>query len=179
MGLDIYLFEVDADNDNYVKMHEDETNKSRIALFEKFSDFVIVEDEKGVDIEATLKKYKLDQSDLWYVCAYDGYGIVLKHHKTEETARFSWDDCVYTQYKVKKLPVREVDYQRKGMSTEFYTNYLAGCWYVSEDTEIHEDDSKDFVTTQQDLELAKTFCDDGLPLKNWELSQNQFVYFSY
>ena len=178
MGLDIHLYEVDKTSEQFLVLYEEDTNKSRNALFEKFSEYVVKDVEKDVDDEETFKKKGVKSEELER-SLISGGSIRYTNTSDNSTVEVCWDECEWKEIPVKKLPVRAVAYQRKGMVGGFYTQFLAGCWYVSEETELDADDSKDFVLTQQDLDKAKEFCEDGYPLKGWVLQGNQFVEFNY
>lgn len=178
MGLDIHLYEVDKTSEEFLVLYEEDTNKSKNSLFEKYSKYVVKDVEKVVDEKATFKKKGVSFEDYeWSMCSGDF--IRYTNISDKSTVEFSWDECEWKEIPIKKLPVRSVAYQRKGMVGSFYTQFLAGCWYVSQETELDADDSKDFVSTQQDLDKTKEFCEDGYPLKCWVLEDNQFVEFNY
>ena len=177
MGLDIYKFEVVDDSDESITLYPDDTNKSKTALFEKFNKFVKVSKVDGIDRIATFENLGKDYQHYDFVGT--GEGIDFYNSHTEERLTISFDQAVHQTIIVKELPVKEIKYQRKQMYSEFYTKFLAGCWYISEDTEIHEDDSKDYIFCKEDLDKAKKFAVDGAPIKEWDVADNQFVHFNY
>lgn len=178
MGLDIHLYEVDTTSEQFLVLYEEDTNKSKNALFEKYFKCVVKDVEKIVDEEATFKKKCIDFEDYEWCMVSEDF-IQYTNISDNSTIEICWDECEWKEIPIKKLPVCSVVYQRKGMVESFYTQFLSGCWYVSEETELDVDDSKDFVLTQQDLDKAKEFCKDGYPLKSWVLQDNQFVGFDY
>lgn len=178
MGLDISLYEVDSNATKFVYLEPDHTNKSRIRLFDKFAKFVQIKSHPVVDILATFQKVGLNYEDYSLYCTVDDR-YTFNHDSDGTEITFHQDDLVLVDIEIKYLPVKSISYQRKGMNREFYTQYLAGCWYVSSDTSINEDDSLDFAIAQDELERAKQFAVDGEPIHNWKLNEMQFVEFNY
>lgn len=181
MGLDVYKHKVDKRGERTLTLYEDDTNKSKLALFEKYSDFAEDGVEVLYDFNTTLKK-KGKNPDEWEWLSteyHDRTTITFGKIGANDRTAFDSEDITLRNEPVKLLRYTKVGYQRKQMKESFYTNFLAGCWYVSEDTDKHEDDSMDYVLTQGDLELAKTYCEDGAPMLEWVLGKNEFVHFCY
>lgn len=181
MGLDVYKHKVDKYGERTLTLYEDDTNKSKLALFEKYS--IYVEDDVVAlyDFDTALQE-KGKNPDEWEWLSTEHHDrTIITFGKIGATDRIAFDseDILLRSEPVKLLRYTEVSYQRKQMKGSFYTNFLAGCWYVSEDTDKHEDDSMDYVVTQNDLELAKTYCEDGAPMLEWVLGENEFVHFCY
>ena len=179
MGLDITLYKVVQKNDTYpITLHEWETNKSKLALFEKYKEWVEDSKDLVIDVEETFNKYGLKLEDFeWRKTSHDS--VEWENINTKDRFVCDWSDMVTKEVVVKKLYCEEIAYQRKDMSKDFYTKFLAGCWYVSEDTELNEDDSKDYVLDQDTLNEAKQFAHDYAPIKDWVLGENEFVGFCY
>lgn len=179
MGLDITLYKVVQKNDTYpITLHEWETNKSKLALFEKYKEFVENSKELVVDVEETFRKAGLLADDFkWRMSS--PHHTEWENTVTKERFSRNWGDMVTKEVDVKRLYCEEIAYQRKGMSKDFYTKFLAGCWYVSEDTELNEDDSKDYVLDNDTLNDVKQFAQDCAQIKDWVLGENEFVGFCY
>lgn len=181
MGLDVYKNKVGKHGEHTLTLYKDDSNKSKIALFEKYSAFVEDDVEALYDIDSALKKKVHNPHEWeWLSTKYDScttytFGKI----GTNERIVIDSEEIPLRNEPVKRLRYTNVGYQRKQMKAEFYTDFLAGCWYVSEDTDKHEDDSMDYVLTQDDLELAQTYCEDGAPMLEWVLGDNEFVHFCY
>lgn len=181
MGLDVYKCKVDKRGESTITLYKEDTNKSKIALFEKYSGWVEDELQEVYDFELALKNKgkNIDEWE-WLSTSYD-HNTTFTFSKigTKDRIVFDSNDIPLRNEPVKRLRYSGVGYQRKQMKVEFYTNFLAGCWYVSEDTDKQEDDSVDYVITQDDLELAKTYCEDDAPMLQWTLGENEFIHFCY
>lgn len=196
MGLDVMLNQVtaytpDHDYEHTITLYPHDTNKYMLAFFEKFKDYVVVIPEECYDNVATMKKFGYD---------YDKYDSDICS-KTQEFFAIEEDiemifkvidpisqevllvieerDIILVNVDVKHIAYHPIHWQRSGMRKEFFTQYLAGCFYVSEDTTIAQDESMDIIYIQSDLDLAKTFAEPNQPIHEWLLQENQFVFFSY
>lgn len=181
MGLDVYKCKLDKDGEHTITLYKDDTNKSKLALFEKYSEYVVEGVAEMYDFVTALQK-KGKNPDEWEWLStrcYDRITITFGKIGAKDRITFDSEDIPLRNEPVKLLRYTEMDYQRNQMKESFYTNFLAGCWYVSEDTDKHEDDSIDYVLTQDVLEQAQTYCEDGAPMLEWVLGENEFVYFSY
>lgn len=181
MGLDVYKHKVDKRGERTLTLYKDDTNKSKLTIFEKYSDFAEDGVEVLYDFDTALQK-KGKNPDEWEwlstkVC--DRTTITFGKIGSKERIAFDSADIPLRNEPVKLLRYTKVGYQRNQMKVEFYTGFLSGCWYVSEDTDKNKDDSMDYVLTQDDLELAKTYCEDGAPMLEWVLGENEFVHFCY
>jgi len=200
MGLDIMMYEVvrekdecGAGNASEFILYPETKNKSELRLFEKFKDFVFK--KKGVEY-LDIEKFKKDNN-------IDGYEIVEQRWNGDDSTltfmRYNDDGELDTSTekvvaKVKDIPVIirddtvlkacEVKYQRKGMNKRFYTEVLAGCWYIDNNTDKSDEDSLDFVTTKEEFEKIKQYVEVSDEYDNSILSWNfvegkHFIYFSY
>lgn len=181
MGLDAYKCKLDKDGENTITLYKDDTNKSKLALFERYSEYV----EDGVqvlyDFDAALQK-KGKNPDEWEWLStehHDRTTSTFGKIGAKDRIAIDSEEIPLRNEPVKRLRYTEVGYQRKQMKVEFYTNFLAGCWYLSEDTDKLKDDSIDYVLTQQELDCAKSYAIIGAPISDWNLKDNEFVYFSY
>lgn len=181
MGLDVYKCKLDKDGGNTFTLYKDDTNKSKIALFEKYSDYIEDDVVSLYDFDTALQEKGKNPDEWDWLSTKGGDRTTITFGKIGANDRVAFDseDIPLRNEPVKRLRYTQVGYQRKQMKGSFYTNFLAGCWYVSEDTDKHEDDSMDYVLTQDDLELAKTYCEDGAPMLEWVLGDNEFVHFCY
>lgn len=178
MGLDIYKNKIsNTETSHTIILESDETNKSKIALFEKYNSFVKEEYEEYIDYIATFEKRGLKFDDYEWVC-FDKVEV-FENITTKERIEITSDDCVTLLQPVKILHVISTGYERKKMVLDFYTKFLAGCWYISENTELEPDDSKDYIFTEEDLNEVKKYCNSDSEVLQWELSDNEFIYFSY
>lgn len=186
MGLDVYKHKVDKNGEHTLTLYKDDTNKSKLALFEKYSEYVEDGIEVLYDFDAALQK-KGKNPDEWEwlsTCCNDHTTITFVKIGAEERIVLASEEVPLSNEPVKRLrytkaPYTKACYQRKQMKVGFYTDFLAGCWYVSEDTDKSKDDSVDYVLTQDDLDLAKTYCEEGAPMLGWVLGENEFVHFCY
>jgi hypothetical protein len=179
MGLDITLYRVTKDTDaQKFVLYPDDTNQSKLALFEKFKDFVVDATEHQTDIQKTFDLLGLDYKKYIFREVYaDEVSFVDKD--SGEELRIPCANLVEVEVPVKKLFVAQEAYQRKGMRKEFYTEIIAGCWYVDENSSLADDESMDFALTQEDLDRAKTYADEDAPIHQWMLDEETFVEFNY
>ena len=183
MGLDIYKCKLDKEGSEVITLYKDDTNKSKLALFEKYADHAedAVEAFYDFDTAFKLRGEKREEWELWsFTCSDDDKAtIAFNKIGTEDRILFDEKDVPCYNESVKLLHYSMIGYQRKQMKPTFYTQVLSGCWYVSEDTDKHEDDSIDFVLTQEGLEQVKIHCESSASMLEWELGEDEFVYFSY
>lgn len=181
MGLDVYKCKVDKRGESTITLYKDETNKSKIALFEKYIDWVEDDVEEVYDFELAMKNKGKNPDEWEWLSTIHDHNTTITFGKIGANDRIVFDsnDIPLRNEHVKRLRYSSVAYQRKQMKVEFYTNFLAGCWYVSKDTDKQEDDSVDYVITQDDLELAKTYCEDDAPMLQWTIVENEFIHFWY
>lgn len=197
MGLDIIKHRVvakDTEGASQILLPIDNPTPNQIALFEHFSDFVSEEIVEYYDWVATFKSLGLDANQ--YALRSERYDDHLDewvstfHHKDyqyEDTDKnppnseitIALKDAHLSHEPTKILYVVNVPghYQRKGMSVEFYSHYYGGCWYVA-DSAIPEEEGIMYAYTQEMLDRAKGYADQGEPILNWVLEEDEFVYFS-
>ena len=183
MGLDIYKCKLDKEGGEVITLYKDDTNKSKLALFEKYADHVEDAVEEFYDFDTAFQLIG-EKREEWKLMSFaysddDKATIAFNKIGTEDRILFDEKDVQRYNESVKLLRYSGVGYQRKQMKESFYTQVLSGCWYVSEDTDRHEDDSIDFVLTQEVLEQVKIHCESSATMLEWELGEDEFVYFSY
>lgn len=182
MGLDVYKIMVVEESEHFFDLFEYEENKSMKALFNHFKNYakdVVVE---VYDLEKTFSGMEMRYEDWeWKYTTFDGDDAVVtfRNPETKDVLKVNCEDVATKRVNAKRLFYTETAYQRKQMKTEFYTEFLSGCWYVSEDTQNEVEDSPDYVFTQQELNRAKSYAMIGAPIVDWSLKDNEFVYFSY
>ena len=181
MGLDVYKHKVDKFGEHTLTLYKDDTNKSKLALFEKYSNFVEDDVEEVYDFNTVLQKKGKNPDEWEWLSTSCHHNTTITFGKIGAKDRIVFDsnNIPLRNEPVKRLRYSYVDYQRKQMKVEFYTNFLAGCWYVSEDTDKQKDDSVDYVLTQDDLKQAQVYCEDEAPMLQWVLGKNEFVHFCY
>lgn len=184
MGLDIYKYRVVKKGTlGSDKQIFDDSTKNEIAFFEHFKDFVVYEDIEYYDWEKTFESLGYDENN--YEWIYQRYNdekedteFGYKEIGTDKEISIFNSQCIPV---IRSTPVLYIKndndfYQRKQMSTEFYSHYLGGCWYVAESA-IPLDEGIRFAFTQELVDRAKEYADDGSPIKDLVLGENEFIYF--
>lgn len=182
MGLDVYKMMVVEESEHFFDLFEYEENKSMKALFNHFKNYAKDAVVEVDDWEKTFSDMGMHCEDWeWVSSTFDGESMKVTFHnpETKDVVKVNFEDVATKRVNVKRLFYTETAYQRKQMKTEFYTEFLSGCWYVSEDTQNEVEDSPDYVFTQQELNRAKSYATIGAPIVDWNLKDNEFVYFSY
>jgi hypothetical protein len=162
---------------------EENTNKAIERLRNRFSNYIVEEDVEYIDV----KKVRED-NDIPVDAAIVGIG----YGGEDSTMTFDIGNGDTKTVKIGSNPPSimgkeetlygiEVEYQRKCMNTEFFTEVLSGCWYVDDNTEVSKDDSLEAVTTKEEFDKIKEYVSsDDCPLNNWEFVEGEnFIYFSY
>lgn len=180
MGLDIYKRVVctpDDDDASEMILGFEETNKSIIALFEHFSDYVYERDVKHADFQPLLDTHGMVEIK---GISYGDDVIFTGVNAQGEVFDFivEYDDIPHVFIHCKCMKYKEIGYQRKGMNKQFYTEWLSGCWYVAE-SERNDDEAEIVIFSNERLKQCKKYCDDGQPFKNWSLTDKEYVAFSY
>ncbi len=207
MGLDIYFYQVLEGNtkckkedckwggdctESNLDLNKEDTNKSRIATFEAFKDKAFDVENEYLDIE----KYKKDNGYEDYEMVAQSYGeksigTLLKReddgsldYDNGDTVEINLDYVPLFIENERRLDVCEVGYQRKGMKKNFYSDFIAGCWYVTENTELEEDDSLDIIYKKEDFDRLKTYLDiqdDGrdyrYPMETWGFEEGKHIIY--
>ena len=196
MGLDIYkyrLAEPGEESDDFRELIKEDfggTNKAMNEFFERFKDKTVEVENTFYNVKEWFDNKKLDYRD--YVCVETEYGpsgAIGTYAKVDDNKDIDYDNTIkvvfsdLSEYKKSQQAIRviETDYQRKGMNKDFYTKFLSGCWYISTETELSEDDSKDIIFTKSDFEKAKEFLqsDEG-GMAEWDFIEGRdAIYFSY
>lgn len=180
MGLDIYKYKATKDTSNdsekYI-LDPTETNKSMINLFNKFSDYVIEEDIDFYDWMQSFIKKGLNEED------YDFHGTdfetyEFKHKQNGAIIEIPYNEIVLQKIKTKVIYCQEVAYQRKGVTLDFYDKFYGNCWYITNKSEVSEDDQQLFVFNNEVLNEAKKYAEPDAPIQRWCLADDEFVYFS-
>ena len=65
------------------------------------------------------------------------------------------------------------------MKLSFYKEILAGCWYITDDTELDESESMDLVLSNEDLDKVKQHAEEESDILKWHLNDDEFIYFCY
>lgn len=198
MGLDIMMYEViqkdkecgDRESSEFT-LYPEETNKSILRLFDKFKHLAFKKREEYLDIE----KYKNEHGLKGYTIVeqvWMGEDSTLTFMKYNGKGKLD-ENSNKTVVKVSDIPTKmqedlvlkacEVKYQRKGMKKEFYTEVVAGCWYIDDNTKLDQDDSLEFITTQNEFERVKKYVDCEYCDKtfaDWDFVEGRhFIFFSY
>lgn len=182
MGLDVYKMMVVGESEHFFDLFEDEENKSMKALFNHFKDYLKDVAVEVNDWEKTFSGMRMCYEDWeWTSSTFDQDCVVVEfcNTKTKDVLKVNAENVTTKFVNAKRLFYTETAYQRKQMETGFYTEFLSGCWYVSEDTQNEAEDSPDYVFTQQELDRAKSYAMVGAPIVDWELEDKEFAYFSY
>lgn len=181
MGLDIDKCRVCEPIDEEASelfLYFSDTNKSKIALFDYFKQYVYESEREVYDLDGLLKMHQLQEItnmcfwDVWEFRAIDHNGNVVEFTLNE-------DDVPKKILKGKAIKYISIDYQRKGMTKDFYTNILAGCWYVDGNSDKKIEESEDIIFTNERLNACKQYCDPNQPLLSWKLEDLEFILFDY
>lgn len=198
MGLDIYKYTVLkkedgenlARNEEFFELPYREKNKHMIGLFNHFKDYVFKKEYVVFNEEAFESKYLngCGYIDFFSVPEWnislpedfepDGYILVRDDDSSVFISKKEYDSF-WVSVKLDTLLVASEYLQRKGMSKEFYSEFLSGCWYIT-DSKNDKDDSPNVVYTNDMLNEAKKYCiDDEYPIASLVLAENEFLYFCY
>ena len=156
-----------------------ETNKSKLALFHHFKEYVYDATREVYDMETLRTRHGV--VELTRMCSDDlGWEMTGRNAEGNEINFFCRDEDIPIKTEHGKgLRFEEVEYQRKGMKQEFYTNVLSGCWYVVDAPDKSPDDANNFIFTNDLLDECKRYCEPNQRLLNWHLSEKEFVLFDY
>jgi hypothetical protein len=190
MGLDIQKYRVvkpgqnPEPNSHTFKLAVDTTNRNELAFFQHFRDLTYTVQSGYIDFEPWFDSKGLRFED-YRLCAirYDehrndtAFDYVLIADPSVEITAYQ-DELPEVIAEETALDVVSVPgYQRKQMSTEFYSDYLQGCWYVA-DASGDADDGIRFAYTQELLDRAKAYADPDAPIRQWQLNADEFVEFN-
>lgn len=94
-----------------------------------------------------------------------------------ETYQVIYSDVEYC------IKVEEKGYQRKGFKDDlsFFKQFFGSCWYVTNNVSPNYEIQKfmPYCFKNEDLNLiSKTFEKEYNPIHNWQLEEDEFVYFS-
>jgi hypothetical protein len=189
MGLDIQKYRVvkhtvQPNKDVHTfKLTLDTTNRNELAFFQHFRDYTYTVQTDYIDVGPWFEGKGLRFED------YRLRAIRYDEHRNDTASDYELiaDPSVkITAYNI-ELPLIVVEetaldvvnvpgYQRKQMSTEFYSDYLQGCWYVA-DASGDKDNGIIFAYTKELLDQAKTYADPNAPIHSWSLGKLEFVEF--
>lgn len=98
-------------------------------------------------------------------------------YETFETYQVIYSDVEYY------IKVEEKGYQRKGFKNDlsFFKQFFGSCWYVTNNVAPNYEIQKymPYCFKNEDLNLiSKTFEKEYNPIHNWQLEEDEFVYFS-
>jgi hypothetical protein len=190
MGLDIQKYRVvkhsdkPLENGHTFTLLVDNTNRNKQSFFQHFADYAYTVHTDYIDIGPWFESKGLRFEDYRFCStrfcnhrqdtAFD-YELIADPSVTITAYQIELPEIVVeeTAIDVEKVP----GYQRKQMSTEFYSDYLQGCWYVA-DASGDEDDGIIFAYTQELLDRAKAYADPDAPIHQWQLAANEFVEFN-
>jgi hypothetical protein len=162
----------------------DNTNRNRQAFFQHFADYAYTVQTEYIDVGPWFEGKGLRFEDYRNTC--------IRHCKYRDDTAFDYElisdpsvEITAYQNELPRIVVEETaldvesvpGYQRKQMSTEFYSDYLQGCWYVAAASGI-EDDGIIFAFTNKLLDQAKAYADPGAPIHQWQLAADEFVEFN-
>jgi hypothetical protein len=178
MGLDILSYKVLKENSaDKLHLNPKETNKHVFALFEHFSEFVVMDDMEVVNEEFVSDL--IGENEITEIECYEGfYVITLDNDREIFMSELDYQNNIFKKVTVKTLYVDMEYLQRKGMKTEFYSEFLSGCWYVA-DSDNDPEDSPNYVFTNEMLNKVKAYAFDGEPILSLTLKNNQFIRFDY
>ncbi len=181
MGLDIDICTVCDPIDEEASemfLYPSDTNKCKIAFFNHFKQYVYNAEREVYDLDELVMTHQLKEItnmcywDVWEFRAIDKDGNVVEFTLKE-------DEVPKKILKGTAIKYVSTGYQRKGMTKEFYTNILAGCWYVDGNSDKKIEESEDIVFTNDRLNACKQYCEPNNPLLGWKLDELDFVMFDY
>jgi len=154
-GIEIF----DLDDNKYIE--------NKLDMFVNFSKYIIYKIVDLFDWKATFQKRKLNINDFVFDKSYYdndvGFSYVwIKKEDFHIEEIFYEEDLVYFKKFLPHLCCKRISYQRKGMEKNFYTHF----------SKIK------FVYNNQLLEKAKRYSKPNEDFLNWDLKENEFIYFS-
>ena len=153
-------------------------NKYLLMFAEKFKDYVTEADFEYYDFEKAFSDIGLNYENFQWISMSDQ--IVFKNiHDENDTIAFDENLFPTQTFKEKVIYYTDLEYQRKGMKLSFYKEILAGCWYITDDTELDDSESMDLVLTNEDLEKVKQHAEEESDILKWHLNDDEFIYFCY
>jgi len=186
MGLDITMYKVVHSKDEGAKevytFDKDETNKSILALKEKFANYIEKVENEYYDYEKAVEEGILKPGyEIVGMLYGDEIKFIVEYEDRDDPEEIDADKIPIKIQTDEVLYGIEVGYQRKCMKTEFYTEFVSGCWYVSNDSKLSPDDSNEVVVTKEAFERAKEFLvGSECPMNEWNFVEGEhFIDFSY
>lgn len=186
MGLDIYKIKVVDQRtfDNTIPSlrsrlevleSEMNDNKSLKDLLLKFQKSVLLETTEVIDLISTAKKNSIP--DDWFFSGVDyvdydnqTYAYVFENDERTEKILVSEVDVVIINSPVYVLLGVEVGYQRKNCTGNMFDEFFGG---GDEYYGIH------FTASNEVLDVAKTYTNEGSPMETWVLSDDEYIDFSF
>lgn len=174
MGLDIYHQRVvEGDGEKLILSvnGEVEDDNSR-TLGKQFEAFVQQGEEQFVNLTKTLENIGLS-GERYTISGFgcDSNGGYINITSPDGSCIEVRDEHVISDtLPISYISTRELSYQRGGMK-----------WGWKQAIRDKFDLPMDwaYLTTQEQLDFAKTFCKDGSPMLSWVLSENEYIYFWY
>lgn len=174
MGLDIYYQRVvEEDGEKLILSVNGEVEDDSSRTLEKqFEAFVQQGEEQFINLDKTLANIGLSgegyaisgfgcDSNGGYIsieCPDGSYLEVRDEHIITDTLPISYISTI------------ELSYQRGGMRSG---------WKQAIRDKFDLPTDWVYLTTQEQLDFAKTFCEAGSPMLSWTLSENEYIYFWY
>ncbi len=154
-------------------------NKYFKMFAEKFGDYVAELDLTYYDFEKAFSDIGLNYEDFQWQ-SISGSKISFRNvHNDDDTIAFDEGSFPTKIIKEKVIYYEDIEYQRKAMKLSFYKEILAGCWYITDDTELDNSESMDIVLTNDDLDEVKKHAEEEADILRWHLYDGEFIYFSY
>lgn len=173
MGLDIYKHRVgDSGNEKHiVEVNHNVGSPEEMRLKERFKSFLQSGEEYYINLQETLARVGLSHQPYEIV----GFGANEKGSYVtvgngEKYVDVYDKDTASDLLPITYLNIEEVAYQRGGME-------LGWRDAIREKFDLDEDWC--YLTTPEQLDFAKTFCVSGCPMLEWDLGENEYIYFWY
>ena len=174
MGLDIYHQQVvGGDGEKLIlSVNGEAEDDSSRTLEKQFEAFVQQGEEQFINLTKTLTSIGLSgegYSISGFGC--DSNGGYINIRSPDGSYIEVRDEHVITDtLPISYITTRELSYQREGMKSG---------WKRAIRDKFGLPTDWAYLTTQEQLDFAKTFCKDGSPMLSWVLSENEYIYFWY
>lgn len=172
MGLDIYKFKVlpkDTKKAETWDIPEEDLQNDSSAnkLYNLYKEHFYEHMEEFIDYVSTANKLGLTINYL--VDFADGCLFVMTD---EGEIKIPDEECVIQKQKLYKLNIEEVQYQRKGMEPGYSAVFKNDEYMIFDaETLLH---LKKYAGYYYDEEVP-----EKTPIHNWELNENEFIYFGW
>lgn len=160
MGLDIYKYEYDKEGSNKVYLNKQDLKNQYFKPFiKKYFQYLKSEMNEYYDTKKYIELNNINNVKHTLHCYNsDEFTFILLDNSKLRVNVSKIPVEVRLDYYIR---VNEIDYQRKQMSDKFYTDYLNQNKYI-------------FWTNTQ-LRQIKTLSDKDSNIRNWNLTDNQFI----